>query len=268
MKWDAIHRETTAVDDAEGRMHYAQNTSFSTEDEVQRRNGISSTDVPKQAGPVLNMAQCFSDYQGLVQNIGATLIGTKNPSANTDDDKDFDRAGGGVRVVIGAPPVGVAVVVGRTFYEYVDISFEFTLTKNSMGYADNPQAYFYASVTQTRLSNGATGVMTVGIYDQSSGWHFFQGKARESVGSGAPQTSSLAINDGTWYSASVKFMFTGPITGVVAAGTLSGGLLPTTRTGITIGSVTLTYANANTGFPGTTLPWSAFYYRNVAVEGR
>ena len=274
MEFAGIRRDTTAVDDSEGRFHYMQNPSMKKDKACLRRNGMTSTDVPKQSGPVLNMAQTLSDQYGLVMNVGATLIGVSHPSANSTDVKSYENGNGGTVIQIGNVLMNVAAPINQTFYKYVKLSFYFVCDPHSMSYMDDWSNYFIMAVSEKRLDSGAIGALSLGLFDHAlgGGSHYFTGKVNESISGLSVVTSPLTINK-QLYTASATINFLGPITGSVAGGALGGTFTKATQNGITIGNASWNLVDNKYGISGPSppppYPWNNnFQHMNMTVEGQ
>jgi hypothetical protein len=234
---------------------------------------MASTDVPKQAGPILNMAQVLSDQYGLVMNIGQTLVGISNPTANSTDIKSYENGSGDMVIPFGGMAIGSAGPVNRTFYKYVKLSFAFLCDPQSMGMFDNWFNHFIMSISEKRNDTGATGTISLGLYDHDSGMggHVFTGEAHESI-SGLSITTSLSISK-VRYTARVTINLLGPVTGAIAGHDVTGTFSKPTSKGILIGNASLVLVDTKTGYMGPSppppYPWNnTFQYFDVKVEGQ
>lgn len=86
--WLGIQRRTSPIDPRPAA-DYAVNNNYSVKGEIRRRHGAAATNVPKQAGAVLNIQPPIGPNGGIIVfPTGGTLFGYQNPLAMWDDQKD------------------------------------------------------------------------------------------------------------------------------------------------------------------------------------
>lgn len=129
VNWLGIQRRTSPIDPRPGA-EFATNNRYNTQGEIQRRTGKAATNVPKQAGAVLNIMPPIGPSGGIIVfPTGGEVFGYQNPRALWDDAKNPDPVDTGWSFPEEPTPVGwilptdqqggavllVAVTTGPTF---------------------------------------------------------------------------------------------------------------------------------------------------------